>query len=125
MELALEKLNRSPTARVIQLEPPQAASAVTLFPVTKVSFQKKWRPMLGRNPKLRKNVGKMPPLWSGPKAKKLKTAGPQLPFSAAVATAPTGARTTYSVTRYAGRRITRGTQISTSPGVGAGGSWPR
>ena len=76
------KLYRSPTASVIQLEPPQAASAVTLFPVTKVSFQKKWRPMLGRNPKLRKKVGKMPPLWLGPKAKKLKTAGPQLPFSA-------------------------------------------
>ena len=70
--------------------------------------QKKWRPMLGRNPKARKKVGKMPPLLSGPKAKKLKTAGPQFPFSAAVATAPTGVRMTYSVTRYAGRSTTRG-----------------
>jgi hypothetical protein len=73
---------------VIQSEPPQARSAVTLFPVTKVSSQKKWRPMLGRKPKLMKKVGKMPPLLSGPKAKKLKTAGPQLPFSPAVARAP-------------------------------------
>ena len=107
---------------VIQLEPPQAKSAVTLLSVTKVSSQKKWRPMLGRKPKSRKKVGKMPPLLSGPKAKKLKTAGPQFPFSAAVATAPIGARMTYWVTRYAGRRMTRGTQISTSPGVGAGGA---
>src|SRR5262245_38794524 len=125
MELSLVKRYRSPRPMVIQSEPPQARSAVTLFPSTKVSFQKKWRPMLGRKPKLMRKVGKIPPLWSGPKAKKLKTAGPQFPFSAAVATAPIGVRMTYSVTRYAGRRITRGTQISTSPGVGAGGSCPR
>ena len=84
---------------MIQLEPPQARSAVTLFLATKVSSQKKWRPMLGRKPKLMRKVGKMPPLWSGPKAKKLKTAGPQSPFSAAVESAPTGTRMTYSVTR--------------------------
>jgi hypothetical protein len=77
--------------------------------------------MLGRKPKLMRKTGKMPPLLSGPKAKNWKTALGQLPFSAAVATAPTGARTTYSVTRYAGRRMTRGTQIRTSPPVGGGG----
>jgi hypothetical protein len=96
-----------------------------LFPVTKVSSQKKCAPTLGRKPALKEKVGKMPPLWSGPKAKKLKTLVPQLSFSAAVAKPPTGARMTYSVTRYTGNRITRGPQIRTSPVVGGGGFCPR
>src|SRR4029434_3452272 len=95
----------------IQLDPPQAASAVTLFPVAKVLFQKKCSPMLGRKPKLMRKTGKIPPWWSGQTAKKLNTDDGQWFFSAAVESAPTGVRMTYWATRYGRKRIARGTQI--------------
>ena len=61
---------QSQIATPIQSEPPQAASAVKVFLATNVSSQKKWAPMVGRNPVFKENVGKIPPRWLGPKAKK-------------------------------------------------------
>jgi hypothetical protein len=43
---------------------------VNVFLATNVSSQKKCAPIVGRNPVLNEKVGRIPPRWFGPKAKK-------------------------------------------------------
>src|SRR6188768_2682077 len=93
----------------------------SVFGSTRKYFQPKLKPTLGFNPKSNSSDGNKVIWRRSPKVKSEITCAGHRSRSALRVSAPTGWRTTYSLTSQSGKSTTRGTHNSVGPTTGAGG----